>query len=68
MRYFGAEFRAYRNPISTIPLRDDLKFQQRRAKVRIKKRNIPEGGEEYDPSTAVITLKTLKKLGIDLSS
>ena len=52
---------------------DILQFEERvdkaaRAKVRSQKRDIPEGGEEYDILHRRYYAEELKKLGIDLSS
>jgi hypothetical protein len=52
---------------------DVLQFEERvdkaaRAKVRSQKRDIPEGGEEYDILHRRYYAEELKKLGIDLSS
>ena len=53
-------------------LTDILQFEERvdrtaRAKVRSQKRDIPEGGEEYDLLHKRYYAEELKKLGIDLS-
>jgi uncharacterized protein len=54
-------------------LTEILQFEERvdraaRAKVRSQKRDIPEGGEEYDLLHKRYYAEELKKLGIDLSS